>query len=445
MNVQTMFSHLMTPITNGELWRRNISSVVHLRRLPLYFFLFLLWSLCVLAVAPPSSAGSPFNVEASKNYNLICDDVRRNINASPPRSSRAGPNLTTRCLSFGGSEGAPGATGGSTGTGTLLAPSAIQARLRKLKEDGNEVEIGGPAGASADGTVPLGRGINVFAAPGYERLNKHNNPYEDGYRSDVARLTIGADYKMKDWLVGGIALTYGSHDGNYDDGKGFTNHAYGVSFYSSVLPSERIFIDIVGGYTFYDFNEEFVRRLFNDALTPPPLVFRGTVHTDRSGHGINGGILAGYDAPFSNITIGPRVGFNASYIHYDDYREQGNTGLELRYESESESSLQSSLGAAASIALSTSFGVLLPQIEAAWVHEFADDRRSQEARYVEAPPDSPSFQYDSEAPDRNFGVIGVALTAVLPNGLQPFTAFRAIVGNDNYNSYAVSAGLRLEL
>jgi hypothetical protein len=34
---------------------------------------------------------------------------------------------------------------------------------------------------------------------------------------------------------------------------------------------------------------------------------------------------------------------------------------------------------------------------------------------------------------------------VLPNGWQPFLSFRAMVGNEQFNNYAGTFGLRIEL
>lgn len=386
-------------------------------------------------------AGTTFTEAATKKLLNICTPAETGT-----KTYTIGANLLERCnqdIAENSNGGISGSAPGSAAVGAPLAPIAIQRRLDKIKKQRNGKTTSSLAAASADSTLALGEGVNVFVVPGYERFNKSNNRYEDGYRSNIGRLTLGGDYQVSRQLVGGLALTYSYDDGKYDDGQGFDNQAFGVSIFSSYLPFDGAFVDFTAGYTYLRYDGNRVARLFDDA-NPPGIGFQGTIGAEHNAHGFNGGFLAGYDVPFGSVTIGPRLGFSAAYIGYDDYRESGNTGLELRYNSDSETSLQSRVGAAASMAVSTSFGVLLPQIEAAWVHEFADDQRSIKAEYREA-RGSGNFRYDTESPDRNFGIIGVGLTAVLPNGLQPFTAFRTIVGNDNYNSYAVSVGLRLEL
>lgn len=395
-----------------------------------------LFALAVVGMAPatPAEAGQTFNEAVANELSRFAQDCGELV--------KEGTALFNRCASFpqSGGPGEPGGSAGSSIGGTFAAPTAVQDRLAKSRKPKEG------SGASADGTVNLGRGFNVFITPGYERLNHSNNRYEDGYKADIGRITLGGDYAFSKIAFAGLAFDYAYQDGVYDEGRGFNTSTYGLVLYGSVLPAENVFIDLSAGYGWSRSNDSRAARLFNpdgSQLFPPP--GNGSVRSDYGGNQVTASVRAGYDYPIQNITIGPRAGFTVGHWTRETYREDGETGLELEYANDSQTSLQSNLGAAASIAVSTSFGVLLPQIEGAWVHEFADDQRALKARFRDAVPAVGNFRYDSESPDRNFGIIGVGLTAVLPNGLQPFAAFRTIVGNDNYNSYAVTAGLRLEL
>jgi outer membrane lipase/esterase len=103
--------------------------------------------------------------------------------------------------------------------------------------------------------------------------------------------------------------------------------------------------------------------------------------------------------------------------------------------------VQSSLGAAATVAIKISNGVLLPQASVAWVHEYANDARNINARFVEASP-SPEFTFQRERPARDWANIAVGASAAFTNGLQPFVQFVTVQGNDNYTSYGGTTGLR---
>jgi len=48
-------------------------------------------------------------------------------------------------------------------------------------------------------------------------------------------------------------------------------------------------------------------------------------------------------------------------------------------------------------------------------------------------------------PVRNYFMLGTGLMAILPNGWQPFVNFRAMVGNNQFQNYVGTFGLRIEL
>lgn len=55
------------------------------------------------------------------------------------------------------------------------------------------------------------------------------------------------------------------------------------------------------------------------------------------------------------------------------------------------------------------------------------------------------FAFENDNPDRDYVNLGTGLVAVLPNGLQPFVNVRAMVGNTQFNNYAGTFGLRIEM
>src|SRR5512132_4658509 len=94
------------------------------------------------------------------------------------------------------------------------------------------------------------------------------------------------------------------------------------------------------------------------------------------------------------------------------------------------------------MAISTQFGVLLPQVSASWVHDYAVGGRTIDASFVDATEPS-KFKFKREPVASNFANIGVGVSALLPNRWQPFVNFRTIQGNENLVSYGGTAGLRV--
>ena len=349
--------------------------------------------------------------------------------------ARGGTNLETACT-----QDVPSAdtATASDPIGSFTAPSAalaVQERLRTAREALQKQ--GG--GASSDEVVSLGQGLSVFASAGAEALNHFNNRYEDGSNSTIPSVTAGADYQITPWLVAGLAFNYFNFNGEYDDGGHFNTNSFGPIAYLSFLPFDGAFADVTLGYARKDYFRD--RHAVIERDGGPPV--DGHATGGNGGNEYSTSLLLGYDYPIENFTIGPRLGLNYIATQIDDYREHGNSGLELRYSGQDTSSLQSSLGAVATAAISTQFGVLLPQVSASWVHDYDVSGRNIDASFVDAA--APKFKFKREPVAPNFANIGVGVSALLPNNWQPFVNFKTIQGNENLVSYGGTAGLRVGL
>ena len=374
-----------------------------------------------------------FNSAIDRQLGNGCAVFRQGSDEDPVPG--VGPNLNALCAA-GAGQGA----GTSAGTGSLSAgtPALVfRERLRAVRE-GTDEEGGG---ASADTLTDLGQGFSLFLSAGASSVSHQNNEFEDGYASQVPTVTLGADYRLTDWLVLGLGFNYTNFEGDYDDGGGFNDHSFGPLLYASFTPWETSFVDVVLGYARQEYYSSRRASFFNGADT-----FGGHVSGNRDGNQYSGGVLAGYDYPIGNVTVGPRVGLNVVHWQNDSFEEDGNTGLEMRYSSLNRTSVQSSLGLTGTVAISTGFGVIVPQASAAWVHEYADDQRNMDARFVEDNRPNPSrFSFNRERPARNWADLDLGVSAVLPNGWQPFVNFSTIQGNDNFTTYGGAVGVRVGL
>lgn len=332
-----------------------------------------------------------------------------------------------------GAGGAGTSAGGGAST-PQTAPSIVQERLQAAKGEKTET-----AEAEAEAVSELAPGINVFFSAEYEALDRDVTAFEDGYDSDIVRLTGGVDHQFTEKTIAGLAISYYNHDGDFDSGGDFDNDSYGLTAFASFLPLEQTFVQATVGYAFKKYDRTRM-AFFNMGGTTT----RGPAQGDYDAKEYSAGILAGYDHAMGNVTIGPRVGLDWIYNDFDGYSESGTTGLELVFYDADETSLQGRLGVTGSMAVNTNFGVVSPQVNVDWVHEFKDDQRTESFSFVD---DSSRivFQYQDEKPDRNFFEVAVGVSAVLPNGWLPYAQFRTIVGHDYLDSYVGAVGFRKEL
>ncbi len=77
-----------------------------------------------------------------------------------------------------------------------------------------------------------------------------------------------------------------------------------------------------------------------------------------------------------------------------------------------------------------------------YVHEFLDDQRSVGFRLVE---DLSGNRYvdQTDPPDRDYVNLGVDVSMVLPNGMQPYLFFRELLAYRDRSSHTITVGLRI--
>ena len=193
-------------------------------------------------------------------------------------------------------------------------------------------------------------------------------------------------------------------------------------------------------------NSYLVSRAATAFIDIPDRAVSGLASSNSNGDVFNLGFLSGYDYPIGRFTVGPRVGVNYSNTKISNFTENGSTGIELKYNDQWINSLQSVLGIQGSAAFRTGLGVLVPQFNADYIHEFANSQRFINVQFAQDGRDNPTrFRFQNDVPVRNYFNLGTGLLMVLPNGWQPFVNFRAMVGNEQLNNYAGTFGLRIEL
>ena len=142
-------------------------------------------------------------------------------------------------------------------------------------------------------------------------------------------MTVGADYRINEWLLAGLALNYTNYDGTYDDSGGSDKHIFGPLLYATFVPFEGAFANVILGYARQENrNNRLAERIklrsswTADYLGPEEQrISEGHTSADYSENQYTVGILAGYDQPFGNVTIGPRLGL-FSHEQYESLRRR---------------------------------------------------------------------------------------------------------------------------
>lgn len=400
-----------------------------------------------------------------------------------PNLTGLGPNLTALCntpQSLGASSTGGGAAS-VQGSAASILNRALLGRLEDLRREENEgtsqqssmrfnplglmsmanvhnLSVASPfyAATTAGGgsTATFGasnqsrwNGLGFFASGLVESLNREISTFQDGYKSMILGLSAGIDYRFSRQVVAGLVGNFSNTDGDFRGGGTFNTNSFGGIAFAQILPTDRTFIQITAGYTR---NNYLVARLATAQVTAVAIgndrIVNSLASSNSNGNVANVGLLTGYDYSIGRFLIGPRVGGNYSQTQIGSYAENGGNGIGLQYNDQNIHSLQSTLGVQGSTAYSTGFGILVHQVNADYIHEFANSQRHIGVQLTEDQRANPTrFAFQNEVPVRNYFNLATGLVAVLPNGWQPFVNFRAMVGNNQFDNYAGTFGLRVEL
>lgn len=385
-----------------------------------------------------------FNDASSAALSRICN------NGNSPTATG---NLLSFCNGLAG--GAPAASG----VGTQSQPNSLLISQQQLKDAQTRKERqyrsldadaqtkkerqDRPKNGSPDAiAASWGDKFSIFLTAGATTLRHRDNEFEQGYNSTIPSVTLGAGYSISNSLEAGLAFNYSNSNADFNTGGGFNIDSYTPLLYVNYLPFDNAFANLALGYTRQDqTNNRLAVAVTNggDTTNTSSGLTKGNFNANQ--YTLN--FLSGYDYAIENVTIGPRVGVDARQWEMNGYQETTNTGLELSYNGQNQTSVQSSLGLFASSAHSFTFGVLVPQISASWVHEFENNSRTVSAQFVQTQPGTGGFSFQTENPARNWAAIDLGVSLVMQKSMQVFANFSTVQGNRNFESYGGNIGLRV--
>lgn len=344
----------------------------------------------------------------------------------------AGSNLASFCADGGAASSSTGGT-----TTSQISIGALE------KQDDTRSDLA---------RVDLGP-LSVFLTSDFETHDKDATPIEGrGFESDRIAILAGLDYLVNENYSLGMAFNYAKVDGDFDgriegqNSGGFDNSSYGLMAFGEYSFATSAYINWSVGYNNHDYETERYSTVSmgdNDA--------NGVLASDTDADEINAGIEFGYDMTMDSLILGPRLALRYKKTDIDGYTETVKSNnpssalepLALIVRGQAEKSLTSHLGVQLSKAINWDHGVLLPQLYLEYVHEFQDDQRSIAFSFEDDLANN-VFNYNNDAPDRDYGNVLVGVVAVFANGLQSFISYERLVAYSNHDNDRFSVGVRQE-
>ncbi len=280
--------------------------------------------------------------------------------------------------------------------------------------------------------------------------DKDSTILESGFRFNTYEITGGIDYRLTDKIILGAALSYANSDIDINsDGGDSDTDGVTMSLYGTYYVNDSFYIDGIVSLGFNDFDNE--RRIAYSiaSLTSGTTVVNQTMDSDTDGIQQSYSLGCGYDFNHKALTFGPYGRVTYTRTDIDDFTESasapGAPGSEwrLRVESQEIKSFTSKFGAQAAYAISTKWCVLTQQARVEWVHEFGDNSRHIDARFIEDAGATP-FTTKTDDPDEDSLNFGIGISAVFTEGKTAFFDFEKLAGYDDWSSNTVTFGVRCE-
>ena len=387
------------------------------------------WSILALAVA---FLLSPANVLAVGTSDQITENMFDNNceNLTWAGGTQGiGPQLNMMCnRPNGGNNGV--SIGGNAGTAQSFEATIKHRRSARLE--------GKPPGHQT--SLNLLGGFSLYASGNFTALDRKQTTFSNRSDSTILGATMGADFRVNDHILTGVAFNYLNRPHDSDNSSEFATDAYGLLSYVSIIPTPTTFLDISLGYSQYDYVSERSTFLIEESIGQANLdtgtnQISGNTGSETDVHEIFFGIASGYDHHFMSSIgsgkIGPRVALNYSQLAIDPYAESDRNALAVRSDKPWLRSLQSTIGLQGSMRINTSYGTWVPQATADYVRKLASDQRSTTLEFAK----------DQRRASTTFN-IGTVL--VLPHGILPFLNFRLTNGGSQFNNYAATIGVRIQ-
>lgn len=325
-------------------------------------------------------------------------------------------------------EGGAAAFNTSSNLGTSGAQGAVASDLdgRSRLDDDEELllEIDNEAG---------GWGLLLAAQTG--ATERDQTELENGYDSSLVGFVIGLDYLFSDSLIVGASLSQSDDEADFDGDAGeLDTESQSLLLYLTWLPSTNLGVDVYLGSADADFDGDRSVAFGN---------INGEIGNSTSSSQTLAGLSVSYRWGFDKFNASGFLAYDLNDSEIDGYSETGTTGLELIYPDQDIESKTTSIGAYLSWDNEFAWGVLVPNLRIAAVHESGDGSREIDTELALSP--GPVLTIETDDPDRDYGLVGFGLVGALNNGQQWFVDYETRVSHDFIDDWSLSAGYLLEL
>jgi len=279
---------------------------------------------------------------------------------------------------------------------------------------------------------------------------------ENALHSNAYEITLGADYRATRGLVLGGILGFADDDLSFNESSNIVGGKLQTKAVSMMIYAQQEWESAyVSGSVGYQSLHQFLSRTgtFFDPATSYSAPFQASGST--IGQSALVALSAGYDAHFKALTVGPSLSWQHRSTRVDSFSEHGASGTEsdgftnydinMHFSNQSVVSTQGTVGLKIQYAMTPSFGVLVPFIDAGFTHEFNSSPYNVMGTFAGLSDIVPNFVLEADKPAQNFVNLAGGLTFVFKHGVQGYLRYRQVLDQRYVTDHAIGAGFRVEL
>jgi outer membrane autotransporter protein len=270
----------------------------------------------------------------------------------------------------------------------------------------------------------------LYLYPSHTIGSRQATANQTGYRAATTGFTLGADFRLRNSFIIGLAGGFNHSRANFDSSGGdMRNDTWPLTAYGAYLGKTWYAYGSLG-YTLNHF--DLTRNINYSNL-------QRTAKSSTTGRQFATYAEAGYDLKTKKAVFTPVVSLAYSRIAINDFAESGAGALNLKVESQQSDSLQTGLGLKVAVPFKWEETVVVPEFYATYQHEFAQGSRDINASFSQT---GNAFTFQTEAPGRDFTVLGANVEVMIKENLRLGFNFNTEVGRSNYTAHSLYGGLR---
>jgi autotransporter-associated beta strand protein len=288
--------------------------------------------------------------------------------------------------------------------------------------------VSGPEGKSGPAVfapTPDNR-WGVFVTGIGEFSNVDSTPDAAGYDVNTGGVTFGVDYRLTPNFALGLTGGYAHTSVGLDGGGNIDVNGGKLGLYATLF-GNGFYLDtaVTGGPSGY---------------TTHRTALQGTASGSTDGADFNALVAVGYDWTKGNLSIGPTASFQYSYTGLNSFTETGSLAP-LKFPDQNTESERSAFGAKASYQWKVNHVTIIPQVTAAWQHEYGDSAYSIVSSFATGA--GKSFTVTGPDIGRDSLLVGAGATVIWNERVSTYLYYDGEFARTNYLSNNVSGGVRI--